>query len=332
MDASSAFRYLLPLLSLAVIGCEENAPLDPFERIEAEERYMASYLKRIRAEILPTIAPGLDRINREARQIGDRTYVTPYDFSRVMFFVPEEAKSVRPRDVPSRLSPPANAIRKKWTDRFVVAQRLRYRYDWKEIQSVAVRERPAKKNAKSSPQRRPWLMPPATPWLRYPIEARVRIDHVVERHSVIVGEAAARPQPPPGYSLWTGSGGTEHSYISPRAGEGEFWERFARFLHPRIPGNVYDPDRASDEERRAVRRLETAAKEEKWERTVTWTLMYDRQDERWRVWWVDDSWDPLGAGPLQLEWEHGLERHDGVYRVPAADRMQPRGGSDSLDD
>ncbi|MBI5722357.1 MAG: hypothetical protein HZA50_00190, partial [Planctomycetes bacterium] len=130
-------------------GCQTDIPAS---------QPTADQIQQIKKDILKFAEEGIAQDNKKAAEYDNKIFFQEYKFDRVMFFIPDDSKNLpdsvpdtkdsvykpEPRDIPlddftvPELLPfdlterlkciPKNAIRKEWTDRYILAQQISYQW------------------------------------------------------------------------------------------------------------------------------------------------------------------------------------------------------------
>lgn len=310
---------------MAVIAGCARSPYDVAQRDTAA----------ISADIRQAIGEHIARANRQAAARDGKVYVDVKQFKRMVAFVPvparrpavedeveEPASAIDdilggddPQPVRRRLNiprsaraipvedsivavnrvPPPNAVLKRWTDRFALAQELSYRYAFGKIRKVA----------------RQYSGPPY-------FTAEVEVLIKATQRWAYGGKAKSIPKPPAGYVLWRRP---DRSFWGTGIGGG------GSLPIPETPvGKVVTASQPVDPVvQSALDSLRQGPPKDS-ECVIVVRMAYDHQKNRWQV--VRVTAGKNFPTPRWLSWEHGVEQTTvfrTVFRPEEIGRKQPKG-------
>ncbi|MBN2584910.1 MAG: hypothetical protein JXL80_17735 [Planctomycetes bacterium] len=85
-------------------------------------------------QVLESVRRAIEDANLEAAKLDGKTFVKAYEFPRCVIFVKGRQLSRLERKAGGPLPP--DAVRHNWTDRYVLAQELKYRYSLESLYGV----------------------------------------------------------------------------------------------------------------------------------------------------------------------------------------------------
>ena len=226
----------------------------------------------IQADIRQAIDKCINEANGVASAQDGKVYVNVKKFDRAIAFVPIPEPEQQWSPLIISYTPPKNAVLKKWTDRFALAQELSYRYSYVKI---------LESNRHFSP-----------PYFTAKVKVLIKI---ISRHAY-EGKPKDTPIAPDGYMVWEPA----QSYSL----DGTGWLK--ALPAPSTPhGEEVTPSLAIDAiSQSALDSLRKISPRES-EYAIIARMAYDHSKKRWKLAGARNEKD--FAEPEWLSWNHGLE-------------------------
>ncbi len=260
------------LISMAVSAGCTTPPASPYDLAETNAI-------TISADIRLAIDKSIKDANKIASTQDGKTYIDVDEFDRVLVFVPITEPELRQRHFCYMKTLPENALVKKWTDRFALAQQFSYRYSYVRILEST--------RHFSSPH----------------FTAKVEVLIKATSHRAYGGMPTDIPSTPNDHMIW---------WPGRRSGFGGLRGMIDHLPAPtRPPGKIVTPSLAIDTISQSALDALRKSTPKTIKHTVIAHMSYDRSKKQWKL----DSAMQKGdfPEPEWLEWSHGLVGKNADY-------------------